>query len=62
MEVDRGVLVGGDGHAANGVGGHGGELAEGAVFEPEDAVGDLFEAIVVGDDDDAAAVLGGELA
>jgi hypothetical protein len=45
-----GALAGFDGHAADGVGGHGGELAELAVFEPEDAVGYLFEPVVVGDD------------
>ena len=41
------MLDGGDGHAADGVGGHGGELSEGAVLEPQDTVGDLLEAFVV---------------
>lgn len=57
-----GVAGGFDGHAADGVGGHGGEPVEGAVFEPQDPVGDLAEPVVVADDDDAAAVLFGEAA
>jgi hypothetical protein len=52
------VRAGGlDGHAADGVGGHGRELVELAVLQPEDAVGDLAKPVVVRDDDDASAVV-----
>jgi hypothetical protein len=42
-------MAGFDGHAADGVGGHGGELAELAVFEPEDAVGDRLAVATAAD-------------
>ena len=49
-------------HAADGIDGKRGDVAELPVLQPEHAVGDLSESIVVADDDDRAAVLVGELA
>jgi hypothetical protein len=60
FEVGTGAGL--DGHAAHRIGGHRGKLPEPAVFEPEDAVGDLLEAVIVGDDQDASTVVDGELA
>jgi hypothetical protein len=40
------LWVGGGGDAADGVGLHGGELTQGAFFEPEDAIGDLLEGAI----------------
>jgi hypothetical protein len=39
-----GPVVLGDGHAADRVGGHGGQLAEGAILQPQHPVGDLLQA------------------
>ena len=52
----------GDGHVAHGVGGEGVELAQRAVFEPQDPVGNFVEAVVVGDNDHGAVVVVGERA
>jgi hypothetical protein len=60
--VGAGVAGGFDGHATDRVGDHARQLAEGAVLEPQDAVGDFAQAVVVADDDDAAVVFGGEAA
>jgi hypothetical protein len=54
-----GVLAG-VGHAADQVGGHGGQLAEAAVLQPQDPVGDLLKSGVMADDHHGAVVLGGE--
>ena len=56
------LTAGFDGHAAHRIGDHGRELMELAVLEPKHAIGDGPEPVVVGHDDDAAAVLGGEAA
>ena len=50
----------GDRHVTDRVGVEGVELLEGAVFEPQDAVGDVVEAVVVSDDNYGALVVGGE--
>ena len=56
------VLTGLDGHGAHGVRDHAVKRSEGAVLEPEGPVGDLLEARVVADHDDADPVVDGELA
>jgi hypothetical protein len=49
----------GDGHAADRVGCHGGQLAEGAILQPQHPVGDLDRADVVADDHHRAVIGGG---
>jgi hypothetical protein len=56
------VVVLGDGHPADRVGGHGGQLPEGAVLQPQHPVGDLVQAGVVADDHHRPAIFGGQLA
>jgi hypothetical protein len=55
LRADRSLAL--DRHPADRIGGHRDHVREGAVLEPQDPIGDVADALVVADDDDAPPLL-----